>query len=154
MKPSIHFDAAVSAILQKDSRYARGAYHFIRQALAYTAEQLKKKSAIKGSSHIKGGDLLLGLRDYAIEQYGPMAFALLQTWGIKNGEDCGRIVFNLVDYGLFSKTEDDTLDDFKGVIDFKEAFIKPFLPKNLPVQRVGRRTKRRAILDSSVEETN
>ena len=30
--------------------------------------------------------------------------------------------------GIFGKTEEDSLEDFKNVYDFKEAFVKPFAP--------------------------
>jgi uncharacterized repeat protein (TIGR04138 family) len=35
-----------------------------------------------------------------------------------------EIVFNMVDHGLLSKTEQDSRDDFKGGYDFYEAFCR------------------------------
>ena len=38
------------------------------------------------------------------------------------------MVFNLIEAGIFGKTEEDSLEDFKNVYDFEEAFVKPFAP--------------------------
>jgi uncharacterized repeat protein (TIGR04138 family) len=38
------------------------------------------------------------------------------------------MVFNLIDAGIFGKTEEDSLEDFKSVYDFDDAFVKPFAP--------------------------
>ena len=37
-------------------------------------------------------------------------------------EDFGRIVFALVDAGMMHKTDEDRIDDFVNVFDFKDAF--------------------------------
>ena len=71
---------------------------------------------------MKGQELCLGLRDFAIERWGIMAPAVLRYWQIQRTEDFGRIVFVLVNEGTLSKTEDDSLADFRGVYDLLEAF--------------------------------
>jgi uncharacterized repeat protein (TIGR04138 family) len=38
------------------------------------------------------------------------------------------MVFNLIEAGIFGKTEEDSLEDFKNVYDFEAAFVKPFTP--------------------------
>jgi uncharacterized repeat protein (TIGR04138 family) len=72
--------------------------------------------------------LLGGIREYALEQFGPMAYTVLDRWGIKKCEDFGDIVFLLVDYGVLGKTEHDRREDFAGGYDFKDAFVRPFEP--------------------------
>ncbi len=74
------------------------------------------------SRHISGQQLCMGLRDYAIEQYGLLACSVLAHWHIHRTDDFGRMVFALVDAGLMSKTAQDTAEDFRGVYDFAEAF--------------------------------
>ena len=39
------------------------------------------------------------------------------------------MVFNLIGAGIFGKTEEDSIEDFKSVYDFEEAFVKPFAPE-------------------------
>ena len=42
------------------------------------------------------------------------------------------MVFNLIGAGIFGKTEQDSIEDFKAVYDFCDAFEKPFLPAGSP----------------------
>ncbi len=121
------FDEGVERIVARDPRYTREAYEFVREALDFTQKAISK--ANKGKlRHITGQELLAGSRAYALQQYGPMALMVLNEWGIRRGEDIGDIVFNLIDAGLFSKTDADSRADFEGGLDFEEAFRKPFLP--------------------------
>jgi uncharacterized repeat protein (TIGR04138 family) len=39
-------------------------------------------------------------------------------------------VFKMVEHGLLSKTDNDTLEDFKGGYEFYDAFTKPFVPQS------------------------
>ena len=39
-----------------------------------------------------------------------------------------NIVFNLIEYNVFSKTDSDRREDFADIYDFDEAFVKPFAP--------------------------
>jgi uncharacterized repeat protein (TIGR04138 family) len=40
------------------------------------------------------------------------------------------MVFNLIGAGIFGKTEQDSLEDFKSVYTFQDAFVKPFQPQS------------------------
>lgn len=122
------FNEVVNLILKQDGRYEKGAYHLLRQGLDFTLKRIQQESPAKRPRHVSGGELCKGLRDYILEQYGPMGATLLREWGIKGTEDFGRIVFNLVDYEVFAKTETDSIQDFENVFDFHEAFVRPFLP--------------------------
>jgi len=51
-----------------------------------------------------------------------LARTVLSRWNVRRTVDFGRIVFALVDNGYMQKTEDDTLEDFRDVFDFKSAF--------------------------------
>ena len=118
-------DEVLDQILQEDSRYAREAYSFIADALEFTM-QLLKKPASGPERHISGQELLEGVGQFALRQYGPMAKEVLAHWGVHKCEDFGEIVFHLVDKGVFGKTEKDSRDDFKGGYDFDEVFVQPF----------------------------
>ena len=77
-------------------------------------KELKKKDTarIGRSRHVSGAELIEGLRVYALEQYGPLAKTVLNSWGVKRCSDFGDIVFNLIEYNVFSKTENDRREDF------------------------------------------
>lgn len=116
----VDFDEGVKAILEKDERYSREAYEFVREALEYTRVWMDRRG------HVTGQELLEGIRKYALDQFGPMAKTVLNFWGVKACEDFGHIVFNLVDQKVLSKTPEDSLDDFRSGHDFEEMFDKPF----------------------------
>src|SRR5437660_6504685 len=123
----IGFAEALDSILASDPRYGRDAYVFLRDALDFTTKQQKK---IKGVSvrHVTGPELLDGVRQYALKEFGPMVMTVFDSWGIHSCEDIGHMVFNLIGAGVFGKTEEDSIEDFKNVYDFEEAFVKPFAP--------------------------
>lgn len=109
---------ALLKILDRDKRYDTEAYSFIMTGLDYTMKNLGRKG------HVTGQELSDGIRDYAMEQFGPMARPVLEKWGIKSTDDFGEIVFNLIDSGLLGKTDHDRKEDFHDRYDFKEAFDK------------------------------
>jgi uncharacterized repeat protein (TIGR04138 family) len=121
------FEDVLEQILAQDPRYSREAYFFVREALDFT-----QKLAIKGGReqvrHVTGQELLDGIREFALQQYGPMTALLLGEWGLTRCEDFGELVFNMVEAGLLAKTKKDSREDFKGGYDFDEAFRRPFLP--------------------------
>lgn len=106
----------VQGLVDRSSRYKFEGYSFILSALHYTMTK------VSPPRHITGREFCDGIRQFAIDQYGPMARTVLEHWGITSTLDFGRIVFDLVEVGLMRKTEEDSLDDFKEVYDFKQAF--------------------------------
>ena len=123
----INFDEAVEQVLVKDSRYHRDAYTFVREALDYTQKLIGKET--RGQiRHVSGQKLLDGIRQFALQQFGPMTMTVFEEWGVRNCRDFGEIVFNMVEIGLLAKTEKDSRDDFQNGYDFTDAFRKPFWP--------------------------
>src|SRR5438093_12394132 len=124
----IGFAEALDSIVASDPRYQREAYVFLRDSLDFTTKQQKKA---KGATvrHVSGPELLEGVRRYALKEFGPMVVMVFDNWGIRSCEDIGHMVFNLIGAGIFGKTDEDSIDDFKAVYDFRDAFVKPFQPE-------------------------
>lgn len=135
----LEFNEIVGLICKEDPRFDRKAYNFVRSALDHTVKEVKRRQPERTgkSQHVSGAELLAGIRDYALDQYGPLAHTVLTTWGVKRCSDFGDIVFNLIEYNVFSKTENDRREDFAEIYDFDEAFVKPF---QSPAGRRPRRT--------------
>jgi uncharacterized repeat protein (TIGR04138 family) len=136
MQEANPFEERLVLVLAADSRYHRDAYYFIRDALDHTQKAIVKEN--RGQQrHVTGQELLAGIREYALAQFGPMAMMVLNEWGVRNCQDFGEIVFNLVEIKLLAKTESDTREDFAGGYNFEEAFRKPFVPesKSSPAQK-------------------
>src|SRR5262245_48531920 len=102
-----NFEEALENILKADTRYHRDAYLFVREALDYTQKMVAKSGKPKGK-HVKGQELLQGIRAYGLDQYGPMTLTVLEEWGVRHCEDFGEIVFNMVEHHLLAKTQEDT----------------------------------------------
>ncbi|MDD5432327.1 MAG: hypothetical protein PHO70_04995 [Candidatus Omnitrophica bacterium] len=116
MEEKKDFYKVIEALSVKDKRYKPDAYEFVMQGLHYTQNKLKKET------HVSGKELLEGLRDLAIDQYGPMAKTVLTHWGVFKTQDFGNIVFNMVKEKILAKTDEDSIDDFKDVYDFNDCF--------------------------------
>ncbi len=92
------FEEAIDFIQAKDPRYRPDAYVFVREALDYTQKHITRDK-LGSVRHVTGQELLTGIRDYALAQFGPMALMLLNEWGVHTCEDFGEIVFNMVESG-------------------------------------------------------
>jgi uncharacterized repeat protein (TIGR04138 family) len=124
----INFDEELEKIVTKDSRYTREAYLFVREALDHTQKMIGKPSKDDVPRHVSGQQLLAGIRDYALQQFGPMSLTVLNEWGVRRCEDFGELVFNMVENSLLAKTDQDSREDFKDGYSFEDAFRKPFVP--------------------------
>ena len=109
-------DNILEAICEKDGRYKRDAYEFVMEALSFTQKKFRRPK------HVTGEELLDGIKGLLLDRFGPMTLSVLKHWGIKNTEDFGNTVFNLVNNKVLSKTEEDTIENFKNGYDFKEVF--------------------------------
>ena len=125
----VSFEEALVRVRAKDPRYDREAYLFVREALDHTQKTIGKdpRGRIR---HVTGQELLGGIREFALQQFGPMVKTVLGEWGIHRCADFGEIVFNMIEVGWLAKTEKDSRADFAPGYDFDEAFRKPFLPKS------------------------
>lgn len=125
----LDFREALHKILKRDPRFHRDAYLFVREALDYTQKMVTKANK-EQVRHVTGQELLDGIREYALQVYGPMTHLVLAEWGVHSCQDFGEIVFNMVEASLLAKTEKDTLADFKEGYTFEQAFRQPFRPTN------------------------
>ena len=107
-----------SDILAKDRRYDSRAYDFVLDVIAEATENAK--------GHVSGQELLSWFRDMALDFWGPMAYTVLNDWGVTCCEDVGEIVFNLYDAKRIGKTDSDSRSDFIGGYSFREEFLGPF----------------------------
>jgi uncharacterized repeat protein (TIGR04138 family) len=137
----LDFAALVDLVRKDDPRFDRRAYFFLRDALDHTVKAVRKAEAKsakpRGSNHVTGQELLEGIREHAVQQFGPMAHLVLTQWGLACCRDFGDMVYQLIEFGVFSKTETDRKEDFADIYTFEDAFVKPFQPKKrrLPPMR-------------------
>ncbi len=124
---AVGFQEALEKIFANDSRYHTDAYIFLRDALEATLKR-RKKARKDASGHVAASELLDGFRLHGLQEFGPMAITVFDYWGVHSSEDIGNMVFNLVQVGIFGKTDEDTPEAFREGYDFVEAFVLPFRP--------------------------
>jgi uncharacterized repeat protein (TIGR04138 family) len=116
-------------LVRRDPRYATEAYEFVFQALGHAQKMLGRvppSGAAEQEHHVRGPELLAGVRDLALQEFGLMARTVFRMWGINSTADFGEIVFNLIDAGLMSKTDEDDRLDFHDVYDLDEALMQGY----------------------------
>jgi uncharacterized repeat protein (TIGR04138 family) len=103
--------------------YPIEAYEFVQRGLGYTVEKIHGPAKPPPENrHVSGQQLCEGLREYALEQWGMLARTVLRRWNITATLDFGRIVFSLVEHKVMKTTEEDDIEDFRNVYDFKNVF--------------------------------
>lgn len=110
-----------------ESPYPEAAFRFVVAGLQFTTERACSQYLSEGLPmpdlrHVTGQQLCLGLREFALERYGPLAPNVLRHWNIHRTEDFGRIVYLLIEAEQLARSADDSIDDFHSVYDFQEAF--------------------------------
>jgi len=111
-------------LVRRDPRYAYEAYEFVFAALSHTQLMLghnpNPEPGQEEEAHVTPRQLLHGIRDLALREFGMMAGTVFRMWGVQNTGDFGVIVFILIEAGLMSKTTQDDLVDFQDVFDLNE----------------------------------
>ena len=109
-------EAALAEIRKRDGKYNERAYVFVLAALEFAQTRLPSRR------HLSGAELAWACRDFALEQFGMLASAVLTHWGVETTEDFGQIVFMLIDVGLLARQPADKVEDFQHVYDFADVF--------------------------------
>lgn len=116
----------------RDGRYAPQAFQFLYESLEHAVKLAGRESAEGSDRHVSGQELLLGMRQYARELFGPLAGEVWRRWGVRESLDWGNIVFLLVEANLLNRQESDTIDDFRQGFDFDEYFVRTYEPRLPP----------------------
>ncbi len=125
-------DPKIEELVRRDPRYPCEAYQFVFDALECTQKMIGQAAAAgpepgrEAEYHITPRQLVLGIRDLALREFGMMARTVFRQWGINRTDDFGEIVFNLVEENMMLKTSEDSRDDFKGVFDLDEALERGY----------------------------
>jgi uncharacterized repeat protein (TIGR04138 family) len=112
----------IQAVRKRDRRFSRHAYYFVLDALDFTMTQLGREQLTGEERHVGGRELVIGIKEYASDQFGPMAALVFERWGVRRSGDFGEIVFNLIDAELLSRRPSDSRLDFVDGFDFGSTF--------------------------------
>ena len=107
----MEFENKVALLTERETAYTADAYRFVAEAVNYTVGKLPSHR------HVTALELLKGARELAIKEYGAVARAVLQEFGLQSASDVGKVVYLLISVNLLSSSEDDSPEDFD--IDFE-----------------------------------
>ncbi|MBM3999133.1 MAG: hypothetical protein FJ297_06245 [Planctomycetes bacterium] len=123
----------LARMLLEDRRFALDAYLFIAESLCHAQELLAAQRGVPSGGpredadpHLTGPELCEAIRLRALDQFGLLAKAVLNTWGIHSTGDIGDVVYNLIRIGEMRKSKRDRREDFDGVFDFDDALRRRF----------------------------
>lgn len=97
--------AKIEAIMRESPVSPKKRTPFVANAVTFTVGRLP------AHRHVSAFELLGGVRDYAREEFGVLAYEVLYEWGIRSASDVGRIVYLLIGSGLLSASKDDAPED-------------------------------------------
>ena len=113
-------DEVLDRLQERHPRFHASSYIFVLQALHQVIRSLD------APRHVTGPELAEGVRELALDRFGPMARTVLEHWGIHDTDDVGRVVFAMVEQGILIKQDGDQPEDFADVFDFEEAFERDY----------------------------
>ncbi|HET6428674.1 MAG TPA: Minf_1886 family protein [Phycisphaerae bacterium] len=116
-------EKSLEEVIREDGRYPLEAFAFLHDGLQRAVEDTHGEQAEEAQErHVTGAQLCHALRAEALARWGALASHVLTRWNIRRTIDFGNMVYLLVDNGHMRKTEQDSLEDFRDVYDFEEAF--------------------------------
>ncbi|MCS6865202.1 MAG: hypothetical protein RMJ56_13255 [Gemmataceae bacterium] len=120
-------DPLILELCREDPRFAYEAYEFVCEAVSYTQESLGRGQEFDADDrHVSGAELLRGICELAIREFGMMASVVFKQWGVKTTDDIGDIVFKLIKVKRLSKSDRDEPEDFHDLFDLHQALTEGF----------------------------
>ncbi len=120
-------DRKLFDIIRADGRYPPEAYGFLlNEVWPHAVRRAHRKDAGDppgpGPMHLHGSEICLAAKDLAVEKWGMLARTVLGKWNIRGTIDFGNMVYLLINHSMLAKTEEDSLEDFRDIYSFDEAF--------------------------------
>ena len=100
------FEIKIRNLAANDPRYHIEAYRFITDSVSFTVERLSEHR------HVTAQELMQGMRDFAVREYGVLAEEVVRSWGIHTASDAGNLVYLLIGAELLSASPGDKRSDF------------------------------------------
>jgi len=123
-------DPRILELCRESPHFAYEAYEFVCEAVTFTMKRLGRGSveivAATPDQHVSGAELLRGVCDLAIREFGMMAPVVFKQWGIRTTDDIGTMVFKLINVELLSRSDRDAPEDFHELFDLHRTLAEGF----------------------------
>ncbi len=117
---SERLERSIEELARQDKRYPPGAYMLVFEGLESALTKLPARR------HVTPRELVEGVRDAALGQWGLMARAVLESWNIRTTGEIGDLVFNLIEKKLLVAGAEDNRAQFEDLFDFADGFDRAF----------------------------
>lgn len=97
MNSTIYVSEVMEELRERNPRFHEAAYLFVISALHHVMDGLPVRR------HISACELAEGVRELALDRFGPMARSVLEYWGIQSTADLGHVVFAMVECGILAQ---------------------------------------------------
>lgn len=114
-------ERSIEELAREDRRYPPGAYLLVFEGLELALSRLPARR------HVAPRELVEGIRDAAVDQWGLLARTVLESWNVRTTSDVGDLVFNLIARGLLVAGDEDQRGQFDDLFEFREGFDESFL---------------------------
>lgn len=121
MSDQVAMRSRIEALAEERGRYRADAYQLVLEALESLLVDRPR------DRHVDCDELLNGIKECAMERFGPLARDVLSRWGVHGTLDFGQIVFHLIDEALLDPSGEDSLESFADRFDFGEVFEEGYL---------------------------
>jgi len=122
-------DPRILELCRESPHFAYEAYEFVCEAVTFTMKRLGRNAEIvepTPDQHVSGAELLRGVCDLAIREYGMMAPVVFKQWGVRTTDDIGTMVFKLINVELLSRSDRDAPEDFHELFDLHRTLAEGF----------------------------
>lgn len=112
----------LAAIARDTATYSVEAFEFVGQGLRHAVKMLGREEVPVPERHLDAAELVAGVLDLAVEQFGYLAPTVLERLALRSPEDIGRITFILIDHQVFTRQPSDRFEDFLVLPGFADGF--------------------------------
>ena len=126
---SERLERSIEELARQDKRYPPAAYMMVFEGLECALSKLPARR------HVTPRELVEGVRDVALRDWGLLARTVLESWNIRNTGEIGDLVFNLIEKKLLVAGAEDNRAQFEDAFDLQEGLDREFitdLEKNPP----------------------
>lgn len=105
--------------LSEQYNYYREAFIFTLEVIHYSSQRIKKDEGKQ--RHLSCEEFANEFVEFAKNKFGVLADTVLEQWNVRTSKDIGILVFSLIENGMMSKNEEDSLDQFEGLFETKDV---------------------------------
>ena len=97
-------------IASSDAALTFEAYKFVSEAVSHAIHKHRTPGCVR---HVGASEIMEASAELAYNTYGLIGDEVLRGWGLKSPVDFGRVVFNLIEHRVLSRSENDNPEDFE-----------------------------------------